>query len=196
MCSGEYDNIWNKDYISVIKSKRRSIGIEVHMDGRVILRAPYTLSEKQLEEFVDKHKLWIEEKRRYLGSKARAGISTNAKKKDELTKDEIKCIKEAFEKRVIYYSHIMGVTVKNITIKNQKTRWGSCTSRDTIRLSWRLIARSDTEIEYVIAHELAHLKEFNHSPRFWAEVERIYPGAVQIHESMRTLKAADKLDDL
>ena len=65
MCSGEYDNIWNKDYISVIKSKRRSIGIEVHMDGRVILRAPYTLSEKQLEEFVDKHKLWIEEKRRY-----------------------------------------------------------------------------------------------------------------------------------
>ena len=126
MCSGEYDNIWNKDYISVIKSKRRSIGIEVHMDGRVILRAPYTLSEKQLEEFVDKHKLWIEEKRRYLGSKARAGISTNAKKKDELTKDEIKCIKEAFEKRVIYYSRIMGVTVKNITIKNQKTRWGSC----------------------------------------------------------------------
>ena len=63
-------------------------------------------------------------------------------------------------------------------------------------ISWRLIARSDTEIEYVIAHELAHLKEFNHSPRFWAEVERIYPGAVQIHESMRTLKAADKLDDL
>ena len=196
MCSGEYDNIWNKDYISVIKSKRRSIGIEVHMDGRVILRAPYTLSEKQLEEFVDKHKLWIEEKRRYLGSKARAGISTNAKKKDELTKDEIKCIKEAFEKRVIYYSRIMGVTVKNITIKNQKTRWGSCTSRDTIRLSWRLIARPDTEIEYVVAHELAHLKEFNHSPRFWAEVERIYPGAVQIHESMRMLKAADKLDDL
>ena len=47
MCSGEYDNIWNKDYISVIKSKRRSIGIEVHMDGRVILRTPYTLSEKQ-----------------------------------------------------------------------------------------------------------------------------------------------------
>ena len=48
----------------------------------------------------------------------------------------------------------------------------------------------------LFAHELAHLKEFNHSPRFWAEVERIYPGAVQIHESMRTLKAADKLDDL
>lgn len=49
MCSGEYDNIWNKDYISVIKSKRRSIGIEVHMDGRVILRAPYTLSKNSLK---------------------------------------------------------------------------------------------------------------------------------------------------
>ena len=111
MCSGEYDNIWNKDYISVIKSKRRSIGIEVHMDGRVILRAPYTLSEKQLEEFVDKHKLWIEEKRRYLGSKARAGISTNAKKKDELTKDEIKCIKEAFEKSGFEVIYLRGMNL-------------------------------------------------------------------------------------
>ena len=188
MCSGEYDNIWNKDYISVIKSKRRSIGIEVHMDGRVILRAPYTLSEKQLEEFVDKHKLWIEEKRRYLGSKARAGISTNAKKKDELTKDEIKCIKEAFENRVIYYSRIMGVTVKNITIKNQKTRWGSCTSRDTIRLSWRscsskgnlnfnyqLYYMPQELMDYVVVHELAHRKYMNHSKEFWAEVKKYCP---------------------
>lgn len=106
MCSGEYDNIWNKDYISVIKSKRRSIGIEVYVDGRVILRAPYTLSEKQLEEFVDKHKLWIEEKRRYLGSKARAGISTNAKKKMNLLKMRLSALKKHL-KNVLYITAVL-----------------------------------------------------------------------------------------
>ena len=175
MCSDEYDNIWNKDYISVIKPKRRSIGIEVNMDGRVILRAPYTLSEKQLEEFVDKHKLWIEEKRRYLGSKAKAGISTNAKKKDELTKDEIKCIKEAFEKRVIYYSRIMGVTVKNITIKNQKTRWGSCSSKGNLNFNYQLYYMPQELMDYVVVHELAHRKYMNHSKEFWAEVKKYCP---------------------
>ena len=175
MCSGEYDNIWNKDYISVIKSKRRSIGIEVHMDGRVILRAPYTLSEKQLEEFVDKHKLWIEEKRRYLGSKAKAGISTNAKKKDELTKDEIKCIKEAFEKRVIYYSRIMGVTVKNITIKNQKTRWGSCSSKGNLNFNYQLYYMPQELMDYVVVHELAHRKYMNHSKRILGRGEKVLP---------------------
>ena len=81
-------------------------------------------------------------------------------------------------------------------LSSARTRWGCCTARDTIRLSWRLIARPDDEIEYVIAHELAHLKEFNHSSRFWTEVGRILPGWETAHERMKTLRAEEKLTDL
>lgn len=175
MYNGEDIKVCNKDYISVIRSKRRSIGMEVHADGSVIVRVPYSLSEKQVEEFVYKHESWMEEKSRYLAGKADLRISTNAKKKDELTKDEINSIKTAFEKRVIYFSRIMGVTVGNITIKNQKTRWGSCSSKGNLKFNYQLYYMPQELMDYVVIHELAHRRYMNHSKEFWAEVKKYCP---------------------
>ena len=70
---------------------------------------------------------------------------------------------------------MMGVVPAAIRITGAKTRWGSCSSKNSINFSWRLIMADDEIIEYVIVHELAHIKEHNHSPRFWAVVEGILP---------------------
>ena len=80
-----------------------------------------------------------------------------------------------FEERVALYAEQLGVPMPPLALTQAKTRWGSCNNRGHIRLNWRLIHLPLPLIDYVVAHELAHLREMNHSPRFWAVVESIYP---------------------
>lgn len=77
--------------------------------------------------------------------------------------------------RVEEYCHRLGVEVPAVSLSSAATRWGSCSTRSGIRLHWRLIHLEPALIDYVVAHEVAHLAEMNHSPRFWAVVERLYP---------------------
>ena len=67
------------------------------------------------------------------------------------------------------------IEVTRITVRNQKSRWGSCSRRGTISLNWRLIQTPDFVRDYIILHELAHRRHMNHSVRFWSEVERLCP---------------------
>lgn len=77
--------------------------------------------------------------------------------------------------RVAEYCHRLGLKQPPVRLSNAVTRWGSCSSRSGIRLHWRLIHLQPGLIDYVVAHEVAHLIEMNHSPRFWAVVEGVYP---------------------
>ncbi|MHB8063687.1 MAG: M48 family metallopeptidase [Ruminiclostridium sp.] len=79
------------------------------------------------------------------------------------------------EERVKHYSAIIGVYPQKVTIKEQKTRWGSCSGRGNINLNWKLIMASMEVLDYVIIHELCHMKEMNHSKEFWKLVEGIFP---------------------
>lgn len=78
-------------------------------------------------------------------------------------------------RRVSELAMLHGVEVRRVTVRNQSSRWGSCSRRGTISLNWRLIQAPAEVRDYIILHELAHLKEMNHSPRFWQEVKRLCP---------------------
>lgn len=80
-----------------------------------------------------------------------------------------------FPARVFELAARHQLTVKRVTVRNQRTRWGSCSRRATISMNWRLIQAPSTVRDYLIFHELAHLREMNHSPRFWREVEKLCP---------------------
>lgn len=84
-------------------------------------------------------------------------------------------IKEKIGSRVAYYSKIMGVTVGRITIRNQKTRWGSCSSKGNLNFNYQLYYLPEELLDYVVIHELAHRRHMNHSADFWAEVEKYCP---------------------
>ena len=100
-----------------------------------------------------------------------------------------------FTNRVAYYSGQMGVTPSAIKINSAKTRWGSCSSNKSINFSWRLAMADDRVIDYVIVHELAHLVEMNHSPRFWAIVEGILPDYDERRTSLNHLHQQLKNED-
>ncbi len=80
-----------------------------------------------------------------------------------------------FAQRLAFYAARLGVAVPALTLSSARTRWGSCSTRSGIRLNWRLIFFPLAVVDYVVAHELAHLREMNHSPRFWSVVEGLYP---------------------
>ena len=92
---------------------------------------------------------------------------------------ETKCLytksKETITKRVSYFARLMGVSYRNITIREQKTRWGSCSSEKNLNFNWKLILAPPEVLNYVVIHELCHLKEMNHSKAFWDEVEKVMP---------------------
>ncbi|HEY3599791.1 MAG TPA: SprT family zinc-dependent metalloprotease, partial [Paraburkholderia sp.] len=93
--------------------------------------------------------------------------------------------KRVFGERLAVYAEKLGVSYRAYALSSAATRWGSCSSDGKIRLNWRLIHFPLSIIDYVVAHELAHLREMNHSPRFWQTVESIFP---EFREARQTLK--------
>ena len=80
-----------------------------------------------------------------------------------------------FSRRLEVFAAKLGVVTPPLTLSNAKSRWGSCNSRGEMRLNWRLLQAPPHIINYVICHELAHLKQMNHSAKFWAVVENLFP---------------------
>lgn len=97
-----------------------------------------------------------------------------------------------FPERLALYAPQLGVKVQSFSVSSAHTRWGSCSSQGDIRLSWRLMHFDLGLVDYVVAHELAHLLEMNHSPRFWSVVERVYPdynaARLQLRQQARALR--------
>jgi len=86
----------------------------------------------------------------------------------------------AISAKVSHFSQIIGVEYRKIAIKNQKSRWGSCSEKKNLNFNYRLIFLPEELMDYVIVHELCHLLEFNHSPKFWLNVSKILPNYRQL----------------
>ena len=159
------------DY-QLVRSKRKTLAIQVTREGKVVVRAPLFSTDRQIARFVEEHAEWIEENLSQMTDRDR--ISTR-----EYTQAEVRVYKKRAQgiiaRRVAHYAGIMDVDYNRITIRDQKSRWGSCSSDRNLNFSWRLILMPVEVMDYVVVHELAHLKEMNHSNAFWAEVERVLP---------------------
>lgn len=155
---------------SVIYSKRKTLAISIK-EGEIIVRAPQGVKRERIEYYLQKHAGWISKQIEKTRSAARISGS--------LSDDDIAAIKksakEYFAKRTREISEIMGLKYGRITITSAKRRYGSCSSKGNICFSYRLMLYPEAAREYVIVHELAHLVEMNHSPRFYAIVKKYLP---------------------
>ena len=163
------------DYdIEIIKSRRRTISVEIRPDLRVIVRAPYRMPKAEVVKFISEKQGWIEKHFRKMQEKME-----NQPAQEPFAMEEIQELaSQALEwipQRVKEYAEKMGVTYGWITIRNQRTRWGSCTSKGNLNFNCLLMLFPEEVRDYVIVHELCHRIEMNHSPKFWAEVEKYCP---------------------
>lgn len=104
--------------------------------------------------------------------------------------------KHWFGLRIAHFQEQTGLSIKSWRLSNALGRWGSCTSDRVIALNWRLIHFSPSAIDYVIAHEMAHLRELNHSQDFWAEVQAIYPDYLQARQALKKFSPGDLPDTI
>ena len=162
--------------IELIRSARKTLSIEITPDARVIVRAPKRLPVSEINRFLGEKSDWID--RHIIRMKERQEETENSSAQP-LSPQDIKLLttraKRIIPARVRFFAQQMGVTYGNITIRMQKTRWGSCSSKGNLNFNCLLMRTPDEITDYVVVHELCHLKEMNHSPRFWAEVEKVLP---------------------
>lgn len=155
----------------IIRSSRKTVSIQVDADCNITVRAPYKISEREIEEFVSDKKEWLE--------KAVLKQMNRNRNKKEYTEDEIKILREkakaVLPEKVKYYSSIMDVYPKSIKINSAKKRYGSCSGENNINFSLFLMDKDERFIDYVVVHELAHIKHHNHSKAFYSFVESFMP---------------------
>lgn len=165
------------DY-ELIRSDRKTLGLQVK-DGRVIVRAPRIVTLQQIERFVREHEDWIQNALSRQAAKQAAHPEPTAAERAEL----IRRAKEILPQRTAYWSQRMGLYPTQIRITSAQRRFGSCSSEGHICYSWRLMQYPPEAIDYVVVHELAHLKHMNHSPAFHALVAKYLPD----HKARRAL---------
>lgn len=173
--------------VKIIRSNRKTLAIQINPDLSVTVRVPMYAPQSDIERILREKEGWIqkhiekireqEAKRKEMyGEKGEYGKSAE---REYLSNEEIhKLAEKALEyipKRVSYFAKQIGVTYGKITIRNQKTRWGSCSSKGNLNFNCLLMLTPPEVIDYVVVHELCHRKEMNHSGAFWAEVEKAIP---------------------
>lgn len=171
--------------ISVIRSARKSLGLEVRDANTVLARIPTRVSDRELKAFVENHRSWILEKTEVMAEREEKRKSTPAPPPELLSKTDRMKIQLKIGKRVRHYCEAMGVTVGYVTVKNQKTRWGSCSAKGNVNFNYQLAFLPDELLDYVVIHELAHRRHMNHSRAFWAEMEKYCPDYLERREQLK-----------
>lgn len=164
---GEYN-------VEVRRSKRKSAAIKITADMKIVVFVPVYVSDNEIERMVISKSKWIDEHM----LKVQSTIDERSKL-EKITFEQIKELAdqavEYIPKRVKYYAEKENFVYNKITIKNLVSRWGSCSTKGNLNFNCLLMLTPDYVIDYIVVHELCHLREMNHSEKFWAEVEKIMP---------------------
>lgn len=171
--------------IEVVRSRRKTLALELKDDGRLLLRAPLWCSRRELNAFVEKNRGWIERKLRESEARREAFAAI-----PKLGEEELRALqrrgREVFPARCAYFAPLLGVRYGRIGVRKQRSKWGSCSAKGNLSFNCLLLLAPESVLDYVVAHELCHLREMNHSKRFWVLVEGLCP---DYREARRWLRA-------
>ena len=160
--------------IEIIRSSRKTISLQIRPDLSILLKVPTRMSKAEIDRFLKSKEGWITKHTELV--RQRMSEEQDAEK---LTPEEIRALAEqalrVIPERVRYYAPLVGVSYGRITIRSQRTRWGSCSAKGNLNFNCLLMLTPPEVLDSVVVHELCHRKEMNHSDRFYAEVLRVFP---------------------
>lgn len=157
----------------VIKSKRKTLSLQIK-DGEIVVRAPLNISDSTINGFVEKHAGWIDKQRkRFDGQKKK--LSSIALLSQEERQELAARAREIFSERADIYAERLGVSYKKISVRFQRSRWGSCSAKGNLSFNCLLLFAPSEVLDSVVAHELCHLKFMDHSKNFYRELLTVFP---------------------
>ena len=159
---------------TLIRSNRRTIAIQITPRAEVVVRAPKRLPISAIERFIESKDDWIKTQLERISARCESEEPIKYLTPTELAGLQ-KIAKQVIPERVKHYAGIMGVNYGRISIRTQKTRWGSCSSKGNLNFNCLLMLAPIEVLDSVVVHELCHLKEMNHSKYFYEEVYRVFP---------------------
>ena len=172
----------NIEYTVKVSSKARYLRLAVYPGGSVVVTVPRRLSLLTVEQFIVRKSKWVLDKIDYLAA---------APKPVKIKSSRIDFIKHRPLARKIardkmgYFNQFYGYRWKNISIKNQRTRWGSCSKQGNINFNYKIALLPEQLVNYIVVHELCHLAELNHSKKFWQLVARTIPDHAQVKKDLK-----------
>ena len=161
--------------VLLVRSSRKTLAVQIRTDGTVIARAPLRMPKDRILCFLSEKASWIRmqqvrmQEREKMRQQAR--IHLDAAQEKELRERA----KSVLAQRTAYFARQVGVTYGRITVRDQKTRWGSCSQTGNLNFNFRLILAPLEVLDYVVVHELCHRRQMNHSTQFWQEVAQVLP---------------------
>lgn len=174
-----------KQTVDIIRSVRRTISIEITDTGSILVRAPLTARDQEIRTFLERKKEWIlkhqAKMQDHVKQAEQIGRFTDAEKK------EMRALAERIiPERVFYFAGLMNVQPNKIGFRFQKTKWGSCTSQKHITFNCLLVKAPPYVLDYVVVHELCHIKQMNHSAKFYALLASVLPDYKQAEKWLKT----------
>lgn len=169
--------------IEIIRSCRKTVSIQIRPNGAVVFRAPMGMPEEEIRRVLQEKQNWIKAHRE------KAMINQKHAVQSPLTAEDLRSLAQeaaaALPPVVKEYAARMGVNYGRVTIRNQVSRWGSCSASGNLNFNCLLMLAPPEVREYVVVHELAHRRHMDHSAAFWQEVEDVMPN---YREQVRWLK--------
>jgi predicted metal-dependent hydrolase len=181
MTENIYFVIGDKKIFYTIKrrARQRQINLIVHQDGTLVVTAPKSCTQKSISKEIKKNKKWIA---KHISGKIQC-ITVDPCVVNHMKK----LLKPIIEAKLLQFNSYYNFEYNRISIRHQKTRWGSCSSEGNLNFNCKLMCLSNELKEYVVAHELCHLREMNHSKDFWALVEKTVPNYNELMTQLKNI---------
>jgi hypothetical protein len=174
------------EYTLKVSKRARKVRLAIYCDGNFVVTTPRNIDDNIVEQFIIRKAQWIIDKIEYFKKAPKKLLIKGNKKEYKEYKDKALILAQ---ERVEYFNNTYGFKFNNIRIKNQKTRWGSCSRKGNLNFNYRIALIPEKFSDYIIVHELCHLKEFNHSQGFWDLVSRVIPDYLEIRKKLKKNEA-------